>query len=195
MARIEPLPRDTLTDHEPGFEIVEAMMGFVPNSMFTMARVPGMLAAFQGLGASVLGNTLVPRELSQMVAMVASIGAGCRYCQAHTGHTAERLGVSESKLAEIWNFETSEHFDEAERSALRIAFHAGMTPNQVTDEMFTAAKEHFDDDQIAAIVGVISFFGWLNRWNDTMATTLESSPTEFGGRVMGQHGWTPDKHA
>ena len=55
MARIEPLPRDELAAHEAGFAMVEQMMGFVPNSMFTMARVPGLLPAFQGLGAAVLG--------------------------------------------------------------------------------------------------------------------------------------------
>lgn len=195
MARIDPLTRESLADHETGFTMVEAAMGFVPNSMFTMARVPGVLPAFSQLGAAVLGNPLIPRELSQMVAMVASIGAGCQYCQAHTGHTAERLGISEDKLGDIWNFETSDHFDEAERSALAVAFHAGMTPNQVTDDMFARARAHYSEDQMAAIVSVISLFGWLNRWNDTMATTLESSPTNFGDRVISANGWQAGKHS
>ncbi|KAG1647769.1 hypothetical protein GQR58_030347 [Nymphon striatum] len=48
MAHIEPLAREDLAEFEPGFKIVEEMMGFVPNSMFTMARVPGFVAGIPG---------------------------------------------------------------------------------------------------------------------------------------------------
>ena len=179
MAHIEPLAREDLAEFEPGFQMVEQMMGFVPNSMFTMARVPGLFPPFQGLGAAVLANPLIPRPLAQMVAMMASVGAGCRYCQAHTGHTAERIGISPEKLEAIWHFETSEHFNEVERAALRIAFHSGQQPNAATPADFDAAREHFSDNELTAIVAVCSFFGFLNRWNDTMATTLEDGPRHF----------------
>lgn len=170
-------------------------MGFVPNSMFTMARVPGLFPAFQGLGAAVLANPLIPRPLAQMVAMMASVGAGCRYCQAHTGHTAERIGISPEKLEAIWHFETSEHFNEVERAALRIAFHSGQQPNAATPADFDAAREHFSDNELTAIVAVCSFFGFLNRWNDTMATTLEDGPRLFGETVIASNGWIGDRHA
>ncbi len=194
MARVDPLPREELAEFEDRFAIVEQMMGFVPNSMFTMARVPGLLGAFQQLGVAVLGNSLIPRELAQMVAQVASTAAGCRYCQAHTGHTAERAGVPAEKLAELWTFETSDQFDDAERAALRLALNAGSVPNTASDEHFAACREHFSDEQIASIVAVISFFGYLNRWNDTMATDLEAEPLEFGHRVLNDAGWEPGNH-
>ena len=195
MAHIEPLAREDLAEFEPGFQMVEQMMGFVPNSMFTMARVPGLFPPFQGLGAAVLANPLIPRPLAQMVAMMASVGAGCRYCQAHTGHTAERIGISPEKLEAIWHFETSEHFNEVERAALRIAFHSGQQPNAATPADFDAAREHFSDNELTAIVAVCSFFGFLNRWNDTMATTLEDGPRLFGETVIASNGWIGDRHA
>lgn len=195
MAHIEPLAREDLAEFEPGFQMVEQMMGFVPNSMFTMARVPGLFPPFQGLGAAVLANPLIPRPLAQMVAMMASVGAGCRYCQAHTGHTAERIGISPEKLEAIWHFETSEHFNEVERAALRIAFHSGQQPNAATPADFDAAREHFSDNELTAIVAVCSFFGFLNRWNDTMATTLEDGPHHFGETVIASNGWIGDRHA
>lgn len=195
MARIDPLPTEALAAHEDRLQLVEQAMGFVPNSMPTMARVPGLLEGFVSLAGGVLANDLVPNDLKQMVALMSSVGGGCRYCQAHTGHNAERLGVSEEKLSEIWSFETSEHFTDAERVALRLAFHAGQVPNQATDEDFAALKEHWTDDQAAALVAVISMFGFLNRWNDTMATTLEEEPTHFGERVLGDNGWQLGKHA
>ena len=45
------------------------------------------------------------------------------------------------------------------------------------------------------ILGVVSLFGFLNRWNDSMATTLEEEPTEFANRTISGTGWTPGKHA
>ena len=194
MARVDPLPRETLAEHEERLALVEQLMGFVPNSMFTMARVPGLLEAFQGLGRAVLANPLIPPDLTQMIAMVASTAGGCRYCQAHTGHTAERFGVPEEKLAEIWSYETSDLFDDAERAALRIAQAGGSVPNEATDEMFDVARQFYTDDQLAAIVAAVAMFGYLNRWNDTMATELEPSPTGFGERVLAANGWEAGKH-
>ena len=57
------------------------------------------------------------------------------------------------------------------------------------------SQEHWSDDQAAAIVAVIAMFGFLNRWNDTMATTLEPEPIEFAERVLAGGGWEPGKHA
>ncbi len=68
-------------------------------------------------------------------------------------------------------------------------------PNTSTEADFTELRRHFDDDQIAGLVATISMFGFLSRWNDTMATDLEDTPAEFGRRVLGNAGWEPGKHA
>jgi hypothetical protein len=44
------------------------------------------------------------------------------------------------------------------------------------------------------IVGVIAVFGFLNRWNDTFATPLESEPIEVGERLLAPRGWSAEKH-
>jgi hypothetical protein len=44
--------------------------------------------------------------------------------------------------------------------------------------------------QIIDIVTVIALFGFLNRFNDTMATELEAPPIEAGSRFLAQQGWT-----
>lgn len=194
MARIAPRPAEELTELADQFAMTEAMMGFVPNSLPTMARVPGLAEAFSQLGAAVFGNQRVPLELNQMVAQVASSAAGCRYCQAHTAHNVHRLGVSDEKIADLWNFQTSEHFDDAERAALNLALHAGAVPNTATDEQFEELRKYYDDDQIAGLVATIAMFGYLNRWNDTMATDLEDEPAAFGERVLAASGWEPGAH-
>lgn len=194
-SRINPPTADQLEPFADVWVGYEAMMGFVPESSMTMARVPGLLEAYVGLGMTVIGNGLIDQQLAQLVAHMTSAAAGCRYCQAHTVGHAEKLGVDPDKLRELWSFETSPHFDDAERAALRLAFHAGQQPNLVTDADIEACRAHFDDDQITSIVAVCAFFGLLNRWNDTMATTLEPEAIDAAERLLRATDWEPGKHA
>lgn len=194
MPRIDPLPREDLAELNEALQFVEASMGFVPNSMPTMARVPGLLEGFLALGRGALGNDLLPNDLKQLIALVTSMSGGCRYCQAHTGHSAERLGVSAEKLDAVWTFESSDLFTEAEKAALSLAFAAGQVPNGTTDDHLTRLKQHWSDEQITAVVAVIAMFGFLNRWNDTMATQLEEDATHFGETHLASHGWELGKH-
>ena len=194
MAGVEPLDRSDLEDLEPLFEAVEQVMGFVPNSMLTMARKPDLLRTFGALAGSVLGPGKLSRELKQLVAFVTSNAAGCRYCQAHTSHSAHRAGSSSEKIEAAFEYETSPIFDEAERTALRLAQSAGLAPNQSTPEHFAALREHFDDEGIVELVSVISLFGYLNRWNDTMATRLENEPSNFAEEMLSKAGWVLGKH-
>jgi uncharacterized peroxidase-related enzyme len=195
MPRIDPLPRESLPEYEHVFSDIEARMGFLPNSMLTMARRPDVMEAFSRLHTAVMGDGKVDGVLKQLVATVVSAAAGCSYCQAHTSHVAERRGTEAEKLASVWQFETSPLFSEAERAALRVAQGAGVTPNAVTDEQMAQLGRHFDDDQVVEIVAVIANFGFLNRWNDTLATQLERTPLGWATEHLGDNGWAPGKHA
>jgi alkylhydroperoxidase family enzyme len=113
---------------------------------------------------------------------------------AHTAGASLRLGVSEQKLAAIWEYRTSPLYTEAERVALDFAIAAASQPNAVTDELFGTMKRHWTENQIVEIVGVIALFGWLNRFNDTMATPLEEEPIEVGEKFLASHGWNVGRH-
>ena len=77
------------------------------------------------------------------------------------------------KIANLWSFETDEQFSEAERAALALAQAGARQPNGATQAHFEALKAHYSDAEICEIVAVIATFGFLNRWNDTLATELE----------------------
>ena len=56
--------------------------------------------------------------------------------------------------------------------------------------------EHFDEGQVVEIVATIALFGYLNRWNDTMATELETLPAEVAQTTLGDtFDWEIGKHA
>jgi uncharacterized peroxidase-related enzyme len=195
VAHVEPLPRSELAEFEPVFAMIEGLMGFVPNSLLTLGRSPEILRGFGALSGAVLGSSRIAPDLRQLVAFVASSAAGCSYCQAHTSHGAEKVGVPAEKLEAAFEFETSPLFDDAERAALRLARDAALQPNATTPAHFEALRRHFDEREIVDLVAIVSLFGWLNRWNDTMATPLEALPIEGGNRHLTEQGWSVGKHA
>jgi len=197
-------------------------MGFVPNSLYKMSAKPNILGSFSMFYANIKGfsssdtsawtgiklvfkNLLwtlkakkqshleVPSYLKDLIANVASNAAGCRYCQAHTAHTAHKNGVEIEKLQKIWEFQTSDLFSEKERVALRFALAAGSTPNAVTPNHHKELANFFTEAQIVEIVATVSVFGFLNRWNDSMATELEDEPLAFANKYLSEH-WEAGKH-
>lgn len=43
-------------------------------------------------------------------------------------------------------------------------------------------------------MAIVSLFGFLNRWNDTLATELEPKAVEFGNEALAESGMTQGKH-
>ena len=179
MARIPLALREDAGDQEAMLTAIEQTMGYLPNNLLIMAHWPELLSAFSGLGGTILHTGVIGAELKQLMAMVASTAHGCKYCQAHTSHAAHQHGASHDKVTAVFEFESSPLFTDRERAALRLAWHGALQPNQVSDADFEALRRHFNDKEIVELVSVISLFGFLNRWSDTMGSELEATPKEF----------------
>ena len=197
MSRVKPVDEDALAEMDDVFASVQARMGFIPMSQKVMAHKPALVRAFIELGRAIYSQDegSIPMPLKSLIANMASKSAGCMYCVAHTGSTGSRAGVEDEKIAAIWVFETSDLFSDAERAALSFAQAAAQVPNAVTEEDFAELRRHFSEFQIVEIMSVVSMFGFLNRWNDSMATALEEEPTAFANRAINETGWTPGKYA
>ena len=195
MAHMKPLPPETTPELQDDFEIFEKILGFVPNSLLTMQRRPKMVKGFGELTKGVMDpEGAVDLGLMRLIAHFSSRAAGCQYCEAHSLIAAEIHHVSREKLDEIWEYQTSALYTEAERVALDFAMAAGSVPNAVDAELFTRMREHWSEEQIVQILGAVCLYGFLNRWNDSMATDLESAPREMGEDVLSRGGWTGGKH-
>ncbi|CAI8333580.1 MAG: Uncharacterised protein [Hyphomonas sp. TMED17] len=180
MTRLTAASQAQLDANTDLLKMASAAMGFQANSLRIMARRPAILKGFMALSAAILGpDGLIDARLRQMIAHVTSKAAGCKYCQAHTAHSAVHRGFSTEKIEALWAFESHPLFSPAERAALQLAQAAGSVPNQATDEDFRQLELYYSGDEIAEIVAVIALFGFLNRWNDTLATDIEDSPLAF----------------
>ena len=196
MNRVTPLSTDELIARAPYLRPMADAGATLPTSFHVMAHRPRVLEQFQGFFGAIMREGDVDPGLKQMVAHVVSRSAGCRYCQAHTGHFAHTLaGVEIAKIEAVWEFERSPLFSEAERAALRLAAAAGLAPNGATDGHFEELHEHYSESEIVEIVAVVSMFGFLNRFNDTLANDLEDDAIAFASDHLTSAGWEIGKHA
>ena len=196
MPRIPPAQANATPETEKLMEAMIKNMGFPANSFLTMSHWPELAVAFANLARTVnFTESELPTSTKRLVGHIVSRASGCQYCSAHTGFQATRSGgVEEEKIEAAFEYETSPLFTDAERAALRVAQAAAAVPNSVTDEDFTELKKYYTDRQIVEIVGQISVFGFLNRWNDTMATELEATPIKYAKEHLADSGWGVGKH-
>ena len=195
MALVTPLSPDHDDTTKELAAFFNETLGFCPNSVLTMQRRPAISQAFINLNKAVMANDgRVSSSLKRMIAWVSSNATGCRYCQAHAIRAAERYGAEKEQLDNIWDYRTHEAFSEPERAALDFSLQASQVPNQVDAAIKQRLYTYWDEGEIVEMLGVISLFGYLNRWNDSMGTSIETGAVESGKQFLGKHGWKKGKH-
>lgn len=194
-----PLVQPLNPNHDPQTrelaEFFNETLGFCPNSVLTMQHRPAISKAFINLNKAVMANEgRVTSALKRMIAWVSSNATGCRYCQAHAIRAAERYGAEQEQLDNIWEYRTHPAFSEAERAALDFSLAASGIPNAVDEKIKGQLYKYWNEGEIVEMLGVISLFGYLNRWNDSMGTTVEDGAVESGELYLGKYGWEKGKH-
>ncbi|GLR17174.1 carboxymuconolactone decarboxylase family protein [Portibacter lacus] len=192
---VDPIPETDPSIQEMVLFYNETL-GFCPNSIKTMQRRPRIAAAFVEMNKAVMENKgRVTSALKRLIAYVSSHATGCQYCQAHGIRAAERYGAAKEQIENIWEYKTHPAFNDAERAALDLSVAASAVPNAVDEAISENMRTHWEAGEIVEIMGVIALFGYLNRWNDSMATTIESGAIESGEELlMAKSNWTGGKH-
>ena len=192
---VKPLSPENNSEVKELAKFFNETLGFCPNSVLTMQIRPDIALAFINLNKAVMENKgRVTSSLKRMIAWVSSNATGCRYCQAHAIRAAERYGADTEKLDNIWDYKTHEAFNDAERAALDFALAASQIPNSVDKGLEDRLKTYWNDGEVVEILGVISLFGFLNRWNDTMGTSLEAEAVNSAEKYLSKNGWNKGKH-
>ena len=195
MDRVTPVsPEDLPEDIKGIYEFSLDNMGFEARDVLAMAHKPELLKAMSALVGAVYGPGLIDEGFKHLIAEVTSQAAGCMYCTAHTAHGAAKAGVSQERIDAVWSFEDSDLFSEPEKAALNFAMLAGHSPSAVQDDDFLRLKKFYNDVEIVEIMGVIGLFGFLNRWNDSLATRLEGAPKSYADQHLDPGKWSVGKH-
>ncbi len=118
-------------------------------------------------GAVVTSSTL-PAATQELVKIRASQINGCSFCTDMHTKDAEHAGESSVRLNLVAAWREAKVFTEAERAALELAEQGTRIADGaggVTDEAWSHAAKHYDDDQLAALVSLIALINAYNRMN------------------------------
>ncbi|MGE3511281.1 MAG: carboxymuconolactone decarboxylase family protein [Vicinamibacterales bacterium] len=155
-------------------------MGIIANSLKTYAHQPGMAAAMSGLTTEVFYNGTVDPHLKVLIRTITSQANGCRYCSTHQFAAIHRTGVPEAKTAELWSFESSPAFSEAERAALRFTLKLTTDHQGLSDADFDDMKRHWSEPEILEIMLTSLVMGFYNKLNDSLGLPIDDSLADFG---------------
>ena len=196
MPLVKPLSPESNPDVSKLAEFFNETLGFCPNSVLTMQIRPEIARSFINLNMAVMTNHgRITSAFKRIIAWVSSNAAGCKYCQAHAIRAADRYGAEQEQLDNIWEYRTHKSFNEAERAALDFTLAASQIPNAVDDAIQQRLHKYWDDGEIVEILAVVSLFGYLNRWNDSMATSIENGAVKSAEKYLAKSGWNKGKHA
>ncbi|MCG8918363.1 carboxymuconolactone decarboxylase family protein [Actinokineospora sp. PR83] len=114
----------------------------------------------------VIHSSTLPKSTQELVSLRASQINGCGWCIDM--HTREAVADGESavrlNLVAAWREATV--FTEAEQAALALAEEGTRLADAhpgVSDETWAQVREHYDDDQIAALVALVALINAANR--------------------------------
>ncbi|MBQ0867774.1 carboxymuconolactone decarboxylase family protein [Streptomyces smyrnaeus] len=116
----------------------------------------------------ILKESSLPAATQELVELRVSQINGCAVCIDM--HTKEAAAAGESAvrlhLVSAWREATV--FTEAERAALELAEEGTRVADAaggVSDEVWARAAEHYDEEQLTALVVLVAFMNTVNRLN------------------------------
>ncbi|MFF2807234.1 carboxymuconolactone decarboxylase family protein [Streptomyces sp. NPDC058000] len=132
----------------------------------------------------VISDSPLPAATQQLVALRASQINGCGFCVDMHTKDATAAGETSVRLNLVAAWREATVFTEAERAALELAEEGTRIADGaggVTDEVWARAAEHYDEEQLIALVALIALMGTFNRLNViTRQPAGDYQPGQFG---------------
>lgn len=135
---------------------------------------PGMLWARSPsvfIGVALLYGALNRRKsridaaLRSLVTVRVSQINHCEFCVDINATTLMKRGVSEEKVQHLSLWRESNMFDARERAALELTEAMTYSDRDVDADLMGLAKEHFDEDALAELCGLIAFQNMSSKYN------------------------------
>ncbi|WP_416967279.1 carboxymuconolactone decarboxylase family protein [Streptomyces sp. 4F14] len=160
----------TATDIDSGIAAAEAgrtRLDFATASRKTFRAVVALgMAAREGLDPA----------LVELVQIRASHLNGCAYCLHMHTNDARKAGENEDRLHLVPLWREARHFyTPKERAALALTEALTLPRGGVPDEVYAEAATHFDDTQLAQLIGLICT---INTWNRVALATGKVAGTD-----------------
>lgn len=132
--------------------------------------LPDAMQALLSLGKAAQTGA-VPEATHQLMHLRASQLNGCSLCVDMHARELKQGGASDERIWAVAAWRESPHFTDAERAALALSecvTRLADRPEPVPDDVWHAAAEHYDEQELASLLVSI---GTINVWNRLNAAT------------------------
>ena len=148
-----------------------------------MSASRGALQAMLGL-ATFLGRCGLDKKLLDLINLRVSQINGCAYCIDMHWKDLRAAGENEQRLYGLDAWRESPYYTDRERAALAWAEAVTLVADtHVPDEVFTEARSHFNDEELANLtLGVVAINGF-NRMN----IAFQTAPGTYQPVLKGEH--------
>ncbi|HEY2768219.1 MAG TPA: carboxymuconolactone decarboxylase family protein [Solirubrobacteraceae bacterium] len=172
MTRIEGVsPRRAGLIAKFAYRSTRRQFGRMMDPISVYAHAPTLLAGYGALEQATARQHRVSERLKVLGETRAAAVANCEFCVDIASHIAREAGVTEAQLLAMPRYRESEEFDELEKLVLDYATAISSTPARVSDELFAALRERFDERQLVELTNVIALENMRARFNSAFDMT------------------------
>jgi alkylhydroperoxidase family enzyme len=132
---------------------------------------PGLLMGYGAFEQATGRQHRVEERLKALAELKAAALVSCEFCCDIGSSLAREAGVSEAQMLALPDYGHSEEFSALERLVLDYAVAMSRTPTSVTEELFAAMREHFDERQMLELTNVIALENLRARFNSAFDVT------------------------
>jgi len=147
------------------FRASRKQTGAVIEPVRIYAHHPTLMTGYGALEEATKRSHRVPEHLKALAEMRAAMLAGCEWCLDFGSTVALRSGLTEDQLRALPTYTESSEFSQLERLVIEYASGMSRTPVDVSDELFAALREHFDEPQMVELTNVIALENYRARFN------------------------------
>jgi AhpD family alkylhydroperoxidase len=129
------------------------------------AHRPGLLLGYGALETAFERSRRLDPRLKSMAELKAATLAGCEWCIDFGSMLGRSQGITEDQLRDLPRYQESDAFTEVERLVLDYAVAMSRTPVEVSDELFSSLREHFDEAQLVELTTAVALENYRARFN------------------------------
>lgn len=172
MTRIDGVP-----SHEASplvkliYRISRRKMGRTMDPVGVYAHAPSLLIGYGMFEEATGRQHRVQERLKVLGELKAGALVNCEFCADIGSSLGREAGISEEQLLALPHYRDSELFDDIEKLVLDYATALSRTPVDVSDELFAALREHFDERQMVELTNVIALENMRARFNNAFDMT------------------------
>jgi alkylhydroperoxidase family enzyme len=172
MTRIEPLTKKTASPLVKfAFGASRRQVGRDVDPIGVYAYAPFLLLGYGAFEKATAKEHRVEERLKVLAETKAAALVNCEFCCDIASWLAQDAGITEAQLLALPHYRESDEFSELEKLVLDYASAISRTPAHVSDELFAALREHFDERQLVELTNVIALENMRARFNGAFEMT------------------------